>query len=220
LARLEQLEQLARRMVWWNRPIIVIGWFGGLFWPFAYWDFVDYTFWPYAYDAFWPYAYDDLYVGVFGPYAYEGPVYTNRVRSSRYARRNGHQSPTVPVVCSAKASALTDWPIQQITELVQPDQAQQAALNDLKDATAKAVDALQAACPDDLPSTPTGRLAAMDKRIGTMLLALAVFRHDCGQRERAAGIRGCGSLVGLPSGAKGNGGFQRPDDRLREGLMS
>jgi hypothetical protein len=159
---------------WWNRPIIVIGWFGGLFWPFAYWDFVDYTFWPYAYDAFWPYAYDDLYVGVFGPYAYEGPVYTNRVRSSRYARRNGHQSPTVPVVCSAKASALTDWPIQQITELVQPDQAQQAALNDLKDATAKAVDALQAACPDDLPSTPTGRLAAMDKRIGTMLLALSI----------------------------------------------
>jgi LTXXQ motif family protein len=58
--------------------------------------------------------------------------------------------------------------------LVQPDQAQQAALNDLKDATAKAVDALQSACPDDLPSTPTGRLAAMDKRIATMLLALSI----------------------------------------------
>ena len=42
----------------------MIGWFGGLFWPYAYWDFVDYTFWPYAYDAFWPYAYDDLYDGV------------------------------------------------------------------------------------------------------------------------------------------------------------
>jgi hypothetical protein len=161
---------------WWrhHHPIIAIGWFGGLFWPFAYWDFVDYTFWPYAYDVFWPYAYDDLYVGVFGPYAYEGPAYTNRVRSTRYARRNGHQSPTVPVVCSAKATALTDWPIQQITELVQPDQAQQAALNELKDATAKAVDTLQSACPDDLPSTPTGRLAAMDKRIGTMLLALSI----------------------------------------------
>src|SRR4030095_5296905 len=113
---------------WWVRdhhPIIAIGWFGGLFWPFAYWDFVDYTFWPYSYDVFWPYVYDDLYVGVFGPYAYEGPTYTNRVPSSRHARRNGHQSPTVPVVCSTKTSALTDWPIQQITELVQPDQAQQ-----------------------------------------------------------------------------------------------
>ena len=163
---------------WWrhNRPIIVIGWFGGLFWPFAYWDFVDYTFWPYAYDVFWPYAYDDLYVGVFGPYAYEGPAYTNQVPYSRHARRNRPQSQSVAVVCSAKASALTDWPIQQITELVQPDEAQQAALNDLKDATAKAVDTLQSACPDDLPSTPTGRLAAMDKRIGTMLLALSIMQ--------------------------------------------
>ena len=26
-----------------NRPIVVIGWFGGLFWPYAYWDFVDYS---------------------------------------------------------------------------------------------------------------------------------------------------------------------------------
>ena len=63
----------------WNwrhrNPIIVIGWGGALFWPYAYWDFIDYTFWPYAYDAFWPYAYDDFYVGMFGPYAYEGPAY-------------------------------------------------------------------------------------------------------------------------------------------------
>src|SRR5262249_57038834 len=56
------------------RPIIVIGWFGGLFWPFAYWDFVDYTFWPYAYDAFWPYAYDDLYIGMDRPYAFPRPA--------------------------------------------------------------------------------------------------------------------------------------------------
>jgi hypothetical protein len=163
---------------WWrhNRPIIAIGWFGGLFWPFAYWDFIDYTFWPYAYDVFWPYAYDDLYVGVFGPYAYEGRAYTNRALRSRHTRRNRHESTTTAVVCSAKSTALTDWPIQQIAELVQPDQAQQSALNDLKDATANAMNALQSACPDDLPSTPTGRLAAMDKRIGTMLLALSIVQ--------------------------------------------
>ena len=71
-----------------GRPIVVIGWFGGLFWPYAYWDFVDYTFWPYAYDAFWPYAYDDLYVGVFGPYAYEGPSYAGQA-VSQHARRIG-----------------------------------------------------------------------------------------------------------------------------------
>jgi len=41
---------------WWSSGI-VIGWFGPLFWPYAYYDFFDYVFWPYAYDDFWPYAY-------------------------------------------------------------------------------------------------------------------------------------------------------------------
>jgi LTXXQ motif family protein len=157
-----------------RQPFIVIGWFGGLFWPYAYWDFVDFTFWPYTYDVFWPFVYDDLYVGMFGPYAYEGPAYASQY--SRHSRRARQRSATTAVVCNGQASALTNWPIQQITETVQPDQAQQSALNELKDATAKAVNALQSACPDDLPSTPTGRLAAMHKRIGTMLLALSIVQ--------------------------------------------
>ena len=158
-----------------GRPIVVIGWFGGLFWPYAYWDFVDYTFWPYAYDAFWPYAYDDLYVGVFGPYAYEGPSYAGQA-VSRHTRRIRDKPTTTAVVCNEQAAALTDWPVQRIAELVQPDQAQQSALNDLKDATANAISALQSECPNDLPSTPTGRLAAMNKRIGTMLAALNIVQ--------------------------------------------
>ena len=72
--------------------------------------------------------------------------------------------------------ALTDWPIEQIAKTVEPDQAQQAALNDLKDATAQALDVLRAACPTDLPSTPTGRLAAMRKRIEAMLQGVGTVR--------------------------------------------
>ena len=49
-------------------------------------------------------------------------------------------------------STLTDWPIQQIGQTVQPEQAQRAALNDLRDATAKGLDVLQSACPNELPS--------------------------------------------------------------------
>jgi LTXXQ motif family protein len=157
-----------------HHSIIAVGWFGGLFWPYAYWDFIDYTFWPYAYDLFWPYVYDDLYVGMFGPYAYEGPAYA--AQNSRYSRRARARASTATVVCSAQAPALTNWPIQQITESIQPDQVQQVALNELKDATANAVNALQTACPEDLPSTPTGRLAAMHKRIGTMLLAVSLVQ--------------------------------------------
>src|SRR5262249_22580807 len=48
----------------------VLGWFGPVFWPYAYYDLFDYVYWPYAYDDFWPYAYDDVYYGIYGPYAY------------------------------------------------------------------------------------------------------------------------------------------------------
>lgn len=155
-----------------RHPFTAVGWFGPLFWPYAYWDFVDYTFWPYAYDAFWPYAYDDIYVGLFGPYAYEGPAYASVPAAGRRARVTRAPGPTTAEVCSGQTPALLNWPIQQIADTVQPDQTQQAALNDVKDATAKALDALQSACPNELPNTPPGRLAAMRQRIEAMLQAL------------------------------------------------
>ena len=163
---------------WWrnHHSIVAIGWFGGLFWPYAYWDFLDYTFWPYAYDEFWPYAYDDFYVGMFGPYAYEGPEYASRVRYGRRGRNVRQPSTTATVVCGAPVPELTNWPIEQISKTVEPNEAQQAALAEFKDATGKAMDALKAACPDDLPSTPTGRMAAMHKRIAAMLLAINIVQ--------------------------------------------
>src|SRR5262245_48576671 len=48
---------------WW-RGGVALGWFGPLFWPYAYYDLFDYVYWPYAYDDFWPYAYDDVYYGI------------------------------------------------------------------------------------------------------------------------------------------------------------
>jgi hypothetical protein len=163
---------------WWHHhhPIIAIGWFGSLFWPYAYWDFLDYTFWPYAYDAFWPYAYDDFYVGLFGPYAYEGPEYVSRVRYGRRGRTIRQPSTTATVVCGEQVPALTNWPIEQISKTIEPNEVQQAALTEFKDATGKAMDALRAACPDDLPSTPPGRMAAMHKRIAAMLLATSIVQ--------------------------------------------
>ncbi len=159
-----------------HHPIVVVGWYGSLFWPYAYWDFVDYTFWPYAYDSFWPYAYDDLYVGLFGPYAYEGPAYASAPHAPRSARAAAPPDPAPSVVCSERAPELAGWPMQQIAQAVEPDQAQQGALNELKDATTKTVDLLQSECPDELPSTPPGRLGAMRKRIATMQLALSMVQ--------------------------------------------
>jgi len=49
-------------------------------------------------------------------------------------------------------------------------------LDDLKAATIKAVNILQAACPNELPSTPTGRLTAMRSRVEAMQQAVQVVR--------------------------------------------
>jgi ABC-type transporter MlaC component len=83
---------------------------------------------------------------------------------------------TAADLCSGRTAGLTDWPIERIAQAVEPDDAQRAALDELKDATAKALDVLKAACPTELPSTPTGRLAAMHQRLEAMLQAVRTVR--------------------------------------------
>jgi len=149
---------------------IVLGFVGPLFWPYAYDDFIDYTFWPYAYDTFWPYAFDDVYEGIYGGYAPE--YYPSRRGRLRIAKLTEGATR----ICTGEAVGLTDFPIERITQQIQPDQDQQRLLDDLKAGTAKAVDILRAACPTELPSTPTGRLAAMRQRVEAMLQAVQVVR--------------------------------------------
>jgi LTXXQ motif family protein len=60
--------------------------------------------------------------------------------------------------------------------VIQPTEAQRATLDELKEATSKAIETLRAACPDDLPSVPTGRLAAMETRLDVMLTAVRTVR--------------------------------------------
>src|SRR5262249_29299933 len=166
---------------WWGG--LAIGWIGPVFWPYVYYDFFDYVFWPYAYDDFWPYAYDDVYYGIYGPYAYGGPgpaiaagpemgfrARGANTTAGRVASAGGSEQ-RVAEVCSNGASDLTDWPIARISEVVQPAEAQRPALDDLRAASQKAIDILKAGCPNDLPSTPIGRLAAMENRLKVMLQA-------------------------------------------------
>jgi len=158
---------------------IVIGWVGPVFWPYAYSDFIDYTLYPYADDTFWPYAYDDVYYGIFGPYA---PGLSTRYASLPPAERRQAARVQSAVaggsaqVCSDQAAGLTDWPIELIARQVAPNDTQRAALDQLKSAAANAVQIMQSACPTDLPSTPTARLAAMRQRIEAMLQAVQVVR--------------------------------------------
>ncbi len=163
-----------------HRAIIVIGWFGPLFWPYAYDDFIGYTFYPYAYDAFWLNAYDDVYEGMFGRYAYgyagSGYAAAGKPQGSGGARPRSEQRTVGADLCSGQTAGLTDWPIEQIAQTVEPTNAQRGALDGLKKATAKALDILKTSCPTELPSTPTGRIEAMQKRLTAMLQAVRTVR--------------------------------------------
>ena len=71
--------------------------------------------------------------------------------------------------CSEPKAELTNLPIERIEDVVKPTDAQEDGLKQLEDATAKAVSIMQAACPEDTPITPPGRLEAMEKRLQAMI---------------------------------------------------
>src|SRR5262252_75530 len=164
---------------WW-RGGLVVGWIGPLFWPYADYDLFDYVYWPYAYDDFWPYAYDDIYYGIYGNYADipsgVGSAGHRRSSSSRRAARADGSERRAAEVCRDNAAQLTDWPIERISAVVEPTDAQRPALEELRAASAKAIDMLKSGCPKDLPSIPTGRLAAMESRLQVMLAAVQTVR--------------------------------------------
>ena len=156
----------------------VLGWYGRTFWPYAYDDMFDYSFWPYAYDTFWPYAYDDLYGGMFGAYAYGydqpglPPAAGLPPGSLPPSAESTGATDREAQLCNERAATLTNWPIDKIAQAVEPNAQQRSGLDRLAQATARAVNLLQAACPTQLPSTPTGRLAALQTRLEAMLRAV------------------------------------------------
>ena len=71
--------------------------------------------------------------------------------------------------CKQPKQGLANLPIEKIEDAVNPTGAQEAELNKLQDATIKAVSIMQAACPDETPITPPGRLDVMEKRLQAMI---------------------------------------------------
>ena len=163
---------------WW-RGGIVIGWIGPVFWPYVYYDFFDYVFWPYVYDDFWPYAYDDVYYGIYGAYAYGDPG-PERCSAPYCARRRREAAPRRhlrrPLV---RPHGLADRTYRRDRAA---DRWPARGARRAQEASAKTVDLLKDACPKELPSIPTGRLAAMQSRLEVMLAAV----RPCAQRSTAS----------------------------------
>jgi TolA-binding protein len=81
------------------------------------------------------------------------------------------QTDAKPEGCGAPKTSLTQLPIERINAVLHPAGAQKEALDRLSTATEKSVQMLQAACPDEIPVTPTGRLEAMEKRLSIIVEA-------------------------------------------------
>ena len=74
--------------------------------------------------------------------------------------------------CDERRSGVTDLPIDRIAQVIEPTPAQQAALDELKDASVKAAEGLKIICPTYQMLTPTGRVEAMEKRLEATLAAV------------------------------------------------
>ncbi len=82
--------------------------------------------------------------------------------------------------CGEAKPGLTNLPIEQIEDVIAPNDKQQAELDKLGDATVKAVGVLQAACPAETPITPPGRLQAIETRLKAMIEAAQTVKPPLG----------------------------------------
>jgi hypothetical protein len=93
----------------------------------------------------------------------------NDQRQSQTTKKN---SGSLAQSCSAAPPGVMEWPTAEIDQTVRPTDAQRASLVALQKATNQAADLLKASCLTDDPLTPPARLAAVGKRLDTMLQAV------------------------------------------------
>ncbi len=78
--------------------------------------------------------------------------------------------------CGTAQSGVIAWPTAEIDRTVRPTKAQHTSLIALQNATATAADMLKTSCQANDALTPPARLAAVGKRLDTMLQAITTVR--------------------------------------------
>jgi hypothetical protein len=78
--------------------------------------------------------------------------------------------------CDAAQPAGLKWPTEEIDARLRPTDTQRASLVALQDVSAKAADMLKTSCQAGDAITPPARLAAVGKRLDTMLQAIKLVR--------------------------------------------
>ena len=132
--------------MWWRHAHGGFGWVGPVFWPYAYYDFYDYAWWGWGYDPFfWDYGYGDLYAGLFGLYDYGAlsgyagylPGYAGPARWAR-ASRGSEAETSLADMCGSDSRDIGGFPIERFRDAIQPNNEQNAVLDDLANASAGA----------------------------------------------------------------------------------
>jgi hypothetical protein len=87
----------------------------------------------------------------------------------------GMSAPPVGRLCSAQASAMSEWPSTPIEEALRPTPEQRAGLDMLRDVSLGMAGLLMASCPANTPATPVGRLESAQARLDTVLYAVRLI---------------------------------------------
>jgi hypothetical protein len=75
-------------------------------------------------------------------------------------------------MCNPRGAGLAEWRMERIERLVNPNDAQRAALDNLRNASAKAAEIVAAACPREFPASATGLIVLIDKRLVALQQAI------------------------------------------------
>jgi hypothetical protein len=168
---------------WWQHGNGGYGWVGPLFWPFAYYDINDYAMWGSGYGgSFWNYGYDDIYAGIFAPYGYNDLLGYRPQTASRTSSRRDRASRAYAAIdplaqmCGDDNGELAGFPVDQIKQAIQLNDAQRTALDDVANASVKAAQTVKSACPSDISLTAPNRLAVMQQRIEAMISAVGMLQ--------------------------------------------
>jgi predicted translin family RNA/ssDNA-binding protein len=87
-------------------------------------------------------------------------------------RRTTETTGSLVQTCRGAQSGVMEWPTAEIDRRVRPTETQRASLAALQNASANAADMLKTTCAADNSLTPPARLAAVGKRLDTMLEAV------------------------------------------------
>ena len=78
--------------------------------------------------------------------------------------------------CGPDGGRMGGMMIERLERATQPTAEQRAGFDQLKDAAGRAAEIMRGACTTERPVTPTGRLAAAEKRLAAMLEAVRTVR--------------------------------------------